>query len=167
MYRHWYRLHLEKAIKICTAGDSTRRQIESFRPNLANRTQSEPTVDQREVHKFNARCSPPKRTSFKHKYIESTQSTKSNNSKCFFCGGPQAHKDRFKFPAVNKECHTCKIIGHFNRVCKNPECHPRLHNKHKSNTYKSVSVCQPNQGIHSLHPRIHSRLLHITSRGTD
>ena len=40
-------LTLENAIEICTAEDSTRRQIEPFRPDLANRTQSESTPDQR------------------------------------------------------------------------------------------------------------------------
>ena len=39
---------------------------------------------------------------------------------CFFCRGPQAHKDRSRCPAVNKECHNCKIIGDFDRVCKKP-----------------------------------------------
>ena len=111
-------LTLGKAIEICTAEDSTRREIESLRPDLAKRSLDTPALEQKELHKFNTRCSPPKRTSFKHKYPESTQSTQSNNSKCFFCRGPQAHKDRSKCPAVNKECHNCKIIGHFDRVCK-------------------------------------------------
>ena len=113
-------LTLEKAIEICTAEDSTRRQIESLRPYLAKRTLDRPALDQKEVHKFNTRHSPPKGTSFKHKYPESIQSTQSNNSKCFFCRGPQAHKDRSKCPAVKKECHNCKIIGNFDRVCKKP-----------------------------------------------
>ena len=59
----------------------------------------------------------PRRTSFKHKYPEYTQSIKSINSKCFF-RGLQAHKDRSRCPAVNKECHYCKIIWHFDRVLK-------------------------------------------------
>ena len=118
-------LTLKKAIKICTAEDSTRRQIESLRPDLANRTLDTPALDQKGVHKSNMRCIPPKRTSFKGKYPESTQSTQSNNSKCFFCCGPQAHKDISKYPAVNKECHNCKIIGHFDRVCKKPRMSPK------------------------------------------
>ena len=118
-------LTLEMAIEICTSENSTRRQIESLRLDLAKRTLNTPALDQKEVHKFYTRCSPPKRTSFKHKYPESTQSTQSNNSKCFFCGGPQAHKDRSKCPAVNKECHNCKIIGHFDRVCKKPRMSPK------------------------------------------
>ena len=34
--------------------------------------------------------------------------------------GVHRHIDRSKCPAVNKECHNCKIIGHFDRVCKKP-----------------------------------------------
>ena len=115
-------LTLEKAIKICTAEDSTRRQMEFLGPDLAERTLDTPVLDQKQVHKFNTRCSPPKGTSFKHKYPESTQS---NNPKCFFLWGPQTHKDRSKCPAVNKECHNCKIIGHFDRVCKKPRMSPK------------------------------------------
>ena len=118
-------LTLEKTIKICTAENSTRSQIESLRPDLTNRALNISALDQKEGHKFNARCSPPKWTSFKHKYPESTQSTESNNSKCFFCGGPQAHKDRSKCPAVNKESHNCKIVRHFNKVCKKPRVSPK------------------------------------------
>ena len=40
-------LTLEKAIKICTAEDSTRRQIESLRPDLTNRTLNTSALDQK------------------------------------------------------------------------------------------------------------------------
>ena len=63
--------------------------------SLAIKTQSAPTLNNQEVHKFTARHSP-RRSPKKHKFSES------NNSKCYFCGGPQAHKDRSKCPAVNK-----------------------------------------------------------------
>ena len=112
-------------MEICTGEDSTRRQIESLRPDLAKRTLDTPALDQKEVHKLNARCSSPRRTSFKHKYPEFTQSIESNNSKYFFYGGPQAHKDRSKCPVVNKECHKCKIIEHFDRVYKKHRMSPR------------------------------------------
>ena len=61
-------LTLEKATEICTAEDSTRRQIESLRPDLAKRILDTPALDQKEVHKFNTRHSPPKRNIFKCKY---------------------------------------------------------------------------------------------------
>ena len=53
-------LTLHKASEICTAEDSTRRQIESLRPDVTNRTLNTSALDQKDVHKFNARLSPPK-----------------------------------------------------------------------------------------------------------
>ena len=97
-------LSLEKAIKISSAEDSTRRQIESLRPDLAMKTHSAPTLNNQEVHKFIARHSP-KRFPKKCKFSES------NKSKCYFCGSPQEHKDRSKCPAVNKQCHNCNTKG--------------------------------------------------------
>ena len=67
---------LEKATDICTADDSTRRQIESLKPYLAMKTQSAPALNSQQVHKFTARHSP-RRSPKKHKFSES------NNSKCY------------------------------------------------------------------------------------
>ena len=125
-------LPLEKAIEICTAEDSTRRQIESLRPDVANITPNISALDK----KRSTNSMPDEVHQREHLLNVSTQNL--CNSHSLITLSARAHRHIKTDPNVlqsTKSATLCTSLGTLTESVKSLECHPIPHEKHKSNTY--------------------------------
>ena len=90
------------------------------------------------------RSSPHRRSSSPHRrsspFRQSRQPPARTSSVCADCGN-QYH--RFKCPAQNVECHLCKKVGHFSKMCRNKSINSvRLNKSDNNNNDESDSKNQ-------------------------